>query len=121
MNGQAIHLFDMNTEAWVPHNLFPAINVKVLETKETHSRLSLIVVKLEAGGTIDKHIHPIETETAVVLSGQAEFLWGEGADEQRVVLTSGTGVSIYPTTLHGIRNTSDAPVELLAMHSPGTR
>ena len=121
MPDPAIHLFDINAESWVQHNRFPAINVKVLETKETHSRLSLIVVKLEAGGTIEKHIHPIETETAVVLSGEVEFLWGEGADEQMVVLKQWTGVSIYPTTLHGIRNTSSEPVELLAMHSPGTR
>jgi len=121
MTDAAVHLFDMNSEAWVPHNLFPAINVKVLETKATHAHLSLMRVKVEAGGSIDKHIHKTETETAVVLSGQAEFVWGEGADEQVAVITPDMGVSIYPGTLHGIRNTSGAPVELLAIHSPGIR
>ena len=119
MNDQAIHLFDINTAAWVPHNRFPTVETKVLETKATHANMSLMKVKLEAGGSIPKHIHPIETETAIVVSGEVEFLYGEGEAEQVVLLKPDTGVSIYPGTLHGIRNTSSAPVELLAIHSPG--
>jgi quercetin dioxygenase-like cupin family protein len=121
MNDAAIHLFNMNTEAWVPHNVFPAIATKVLETKATHANISLQVVKLEAGGSITKHIHPIETETAVVISGQVDFVWGEDAVEQVQTLLPNTGVTIYPGTLHCIRNNSTEPVELLAIHSPGVR
>jgi len=121
MSDPAIHLFDINTEPWVPHNLFPTVQTKVLETKATHAHLSLLQVKLDAGGSITKHIHPIETETAVVVSGEVEFVWGEGEAERVALLKPNTGVTIYPGTLHGIRNVSDAPVELLAIHSPGIR
>ena len=110
-------IFDTNTLDWTPHNRFPEISVKVLETRATHPWASMMLVQLEVGGVIQAHIHETETETAYVLAGQA--LLSHGDDE--TTLTAGMGASITPGTLHGIRNTGEAPLELLAIHMPPVR
>lgn len=119
MSETGIRQFNMQTQAWEQHNRFPAIMVKVLESRDTHPDYSMMVVQLAAGGSIDVHRHERETETAIVLSGQALFVWGE--DGRQETLTQGGGVTIRPGTLHGLSNAGDAPLELLAIHSPPVR
>jgi mannose-6-phosphate isomerase-like protein (cupin superfamily) len=97
------------------------VATKVLETKASHPYLSLMRIKVEPGGSIDFHIHKTETETAVLLSGEAEFMWGEDDALQTALLRADTGVTIPPGTRHGLRNPGTVPMEALAIHTPGIR
>ena len=72
-------------------------------------------VKVAAGGRIDPHTHPVETETAYVLHGSARLLCQGAATELR----AGGGVSIPPGLEHSLE--ADAEVELLAIHTPPLR
>ena len=121
MTTPAVRVFDMNGIAWGRDVRFPAIESKVLEGKATHPAqaqgVSVAVVRLVPGGEIQTHQHPIETETALVLAGQALFTHFD----QHVPLATGMGVTIPPTTPHSIRNSGDAVLELLAIHTPPTR
>jgi mannose-6-phosphate isomerase-like protein (cupin superfamily) len=66
---------------------------------------------------INMHTHAVETETAYVLAGEGLLKVGD----QETRLTVGMGVTIPPGLPHSLRNTGDAPLELIAMHSPPTR
>jgi mannose-6-phosphate isomerase-like protein (cupin superfamily) len=112
-----IHLFNADTMPWSEDTRFPGIGVKILESRTTHPTTSVVLVKLDVGVVITTHVHAIETETAYVLSGQGTLKHGE----QETVLETGMGVSIPPGLPHSMRNSGDAPLHLIAMHSPPTR
>ena len=109
--------FDSETIDWQPHPLFPQINIKDLQRGIDHpvGAFSLMRVKVAAGGRIDPHTHPTETETAFVLCGVARLIWAGNTDE----LCAGMGVSIPPGLEHSL--VAETEVELMAIHSPPLR
>lgn len=111
------HYFDATTLDWVAHDRFPAIRVKVLETRATHLLASVMLVRLAVGGEIVSHIHEIETETAYVLSGTG-ILTVENAT---FVFAPSRGASIKPGCAHCLKNTGVTELELIAIHTPPTR
>ncbi len=111
------HYFDANTTAWTQHPQFPEIQIKSLETRATHPHASMMLVEIAAGGVIEPHVHPIETETAFVLRGEA-VLTVEGTD---IALKPYTGASIPPGKTHSLRNTGAGTLELFAIHTPPAR
>lgn len=119
MTEPGVHVFDLNSQDWVWHDRFPAILVKVLEDRASHPQLSLMLVEVAVGGTIETHRHELETETAVVMAGQGLLTWGDEQHEAPLVL--GGGITIRPRTPHGLRNVGDVPLQLLAIHSPPVR
>lgn len=106
--------FDAAATEWQAHPLFPQIDIKNLQPGAAHpaGAFSLMRVRVAAGGRIDPHTHPVETETACVLRGSARLLCGGTATELR----AGGGVSIPPGLEHALE--ADTEVELLAIHSP---
>jgi quercetin dioxygenase-like cupin family protein len=111
------HYFDANAMEWTPHPRFPTILTKALETKATYPAASVMLVQVAVGGVIDTHTHPVETETAFVLSGEGLLKLGE-ADQ---VLSAGTGITIPPGISHSLHNTGDVPMQLYAVHIPPVR
>ena len=111
------HFFNANTMEWTGHERFPAIRIKALETRATHPAASVMLVRLEVGGVIETHVHETETETVYLLAGQGRLTHG-GA---QAPLAIGMGVSIPPGLPHSLHNSGDAPLELIAIHTPPTR
>ncbi len=109
--------FDSDAVEWQAHPLFPPIDIKDLQPGAAHpaGSFSLMRVKVAAGGRIDPHTHPVETETAYVLRGSARLLCQGAATELR----AGGGVSIPPGLEHSLEARSE--VELLAIHTPPLR
>ena len=109
--------FDAAAVDWQAHPLFPQIDIKDLQPGTAHpaGAFSLMRVRVAAGGRIDPHTHPVETETACVLRGSARLLCG-GATTQ---LRPGGGVSIPPGLEHSLE--AESEVELLAIHTPPLR
>jgi quercetin dioxygenase-like cupin family protein len=112
-----IHLFDSAIIDWTEHPQFPGLFIKVLEARATNPGASVTLTRLAAGKSIGTHSHPVETETAYILSGEARLVAGDA--EQ--VLTMGAGVSVFPTTPHSLHNDGDNDVILLAVHVPPVR
>ncbi len=111
------HIFDSSAIPWAGDARFPGIEFKVFETRDTHPTTSVVIARVAVGSAIQTHTHPVETETAYVLAGEGVLT----ADGKETTLSTSMGVTIPPGTAHSLRNTGDAPLELLAMHSPPTR
>ena len=118
------HLFDVNQLDWADHPTLAGLRIKGLEGRATHPHLSFILVRVAVGGVIPRHVHAIETETALVVSGQGDLLLDldeNGHAGEVVAWAAGRGASIPPGLYHGVVNTGDEPLEILAIHSPPTR
>jgi mannose-6-phosphate isomerase-like protein (cupin superfamily) len=96
---------------------FPGIGIKLLATRETHPTSSVILARVAVGGAIGEHVHPAETETAYVLSGEGILHTTEG--DYR--FAPGVLVTIPPGVVHRLVNTGDVPLEVFAFHTPPTR
>jgi quercetin dioxygenase-like cupin family protein len=112
-----IRLVDTRTMEYGEDTRFPGIGVKLLEGKATHTALSMVVVRVEPGRGIPTHTHPVETETAYLLAGTG-ILTADGVEH---VLEAGMSVTIPPGLAHSLRNGGDVALEIVAVHSPGTR
>src|SRR5215216_183677 len=108
---------DTREMEFVQDTLFPAISVKLLETRATHPTTSFVIARVAVGGEIPRHTHKIETETAYVLRGQGKLV----TDDAEYPFDAGIAVTIPPELPHGVVNTGDVPLEIIAMHSPPTR
>lgn len=113
----APYIFNPDEIPWTDDARFPGIGFQLIQSKTTHPHASVVRVRVDPGGVINTHTHPIETETAYVLSGQGTLT----AEDQEYVLTAGMSVTILPGTPHSMRNSGDVPLEMVAMHTPGTR
>jgi mannose-6-phosphate isomerase-like protein (cupin superfamily) len=117
MIASSVHTFDANRQDWGRHELFPAIQIKVLESRATHPGASIMLVQLAVGGVIETHQHELETESALVLAGQGLLTCGDDP----IPFIAGSGASIPPRTPHSLRNTGAVPLELVAIHTPPVR
>lgn len=111
------HIFDTLAITWTEEARFPGIAFKILESRATHPAISMVLGRVDAGRIIETHTHLVETETAYVLSGRGLLKVGD----EEMLLTAGMGVTIPPGLPHSLRNAGDAPLEVIAMHSPPTR
>jgi mannose-6-phosphate isomerase-like protein (cupin superfamily) len=122
MKETGVRMFDLHDAAWVQHDRFPAILVKVLENRASHPGLSLMLVEVAVGGVIETHHHDMETETAVVMAGQGLLTWDDDQHETWLAwLAPGEGITVRPRTPHTLLNVGDEPLQLLAIHSPPVR
>ena len=117
MTPLAVRIFDANALEWTRHELFPSIEIKVLEARATHPGASIMLVHVAVDGVIDTHQHAVETETAVVLAGRAQLTYRD----EHALLTAGNGVTIPPGTPHSLRNVGEATLEMIAIHTPPAR
>jgi len=105
--------FNANTMEWSEHPQFPDIQFKALETRATHPSARFSLVQVNVGGTIEKHVHDDEIETAYVVEGRGVLRIGD----EEVAVETGMGVSVPQGIPHGLRNTGDIPLELFAVHT----
>ena len=101
----------------VAESLHPKHNryyLKDLVVKADSALLSVHRGRIEPGGEIFVHTHEIESETFYILSGQVECTMGA----EKIAYTEGSCGFAPPGIPHGLRNTGDVPVELLAIFTP---
>jgi mannose-6-phosphate isomerase-like protein (cupin superfamily) len=108
---------DTRTMEFVQDARFPEISVKLLESRTTHPTTSVVIARVAVGGGIPRHTHPVETETAYVLSGQGKLM----TDTAEYTFDAGIIVTVPPGLAHWVVNTGDIPLEIFAIHSPPTR
>ena len=108
------HVFRSTSTEWQPHPRLRGIRVKSLENSQTYSEASVTLVQVDPGVVIELHAHERGYETAFVISGQGVLSLPEG----EVPLGPGDGVTVPPQTTHGLRNTGQEPIQILAVHIP---
>ncbi len=111
------HAFDTHALEWSTHERFPAIRIKLLESRATHPHASVMLVRLAVGGEIQTHLHEIESETAYVLAGEGVLT----VEQETHRFAPGTGATIPPGYRHSLKNTGTTDLELIAIHTPPTR
>lgn len=107
-----VHFFDAGNMDWSRHPRFPDIRFKALATRESHPSARFSLVRLQAEGVIDTHVHQEEIETAYVLAGEGTLTVGN----EQASLKSGMGVTIPAGLAHSLRNTGQTEMELFAVH-----
>ena len=108
------HVFRSGSIEWQPHPRLQGLRIKSLENSQTYSEASVTLVQVDPGVVIELHSHEQGHETAFVLSGQGVLSLPEG----ELVLEKGDGVTVPPKTIHGLRNTGQEPMQILAVHIP---
>ena len=112
-----LHLFDANSIEWSEHPQFPGLFIKILETRATHPGASVTLTRVSVGCSIGTHTHPVETETAYLLSGTARLV----AADNEYILAPESGATVPPGIAHSLHNTGDVEVLLIAVHVPPVR
>lgn len=103
--------------ASVAETLHPKHNrycLKDLVVKAESGLLSVHRGRIEPDGEIFVHIHDIESETFYIISGQVECTMGD----DKIPFSAGSCGFAPPGVPHGLKNTGDVPVELLAIFTP---
>jgi mannose-6-phosphate isomerase-like protein (cupin superfamily) len=118
---QALHLFDISAMDWSEDARFPGIAFKVLESRTTHPAISVALARVDVGKTIPTHVHPIETETVYVLTGEGLLRVKIGDEDTETRFKAGQGGSIPPGLYHSVENVGDVPLQILATHNPPVR
>jgi len=111
------HIFNAESMDWTEDTRFPGIMFKILESRATHPTTSVVLYQVGVGVVINTHVHPVETETAYVLTGRGLLIHGD----EETILETGMGVTVPPGLPHSLQNIDDEPLHLIAMHSPPTR
>lgn len=112
-----LRYLDTRTLQFQEDTRFPGVGVKLLESRATHPASSVIIARIAPGGTIPPHTHPVETETAYVLSGKGKLI----TDTAEYDFEPGIAVTIPSGLAHRVVNSGDTPLEIFAIHTPPTR
>jgi quercetin dioxygenase-like cupin family protein len=83
--------------------------------KADRPELCAIEVTFDPGSGVDPHFHKGHSDSFYVLEGEAEFHVGD----EVFTATPGSYVLAPPNVVHFFRNTSDEPVRMLNLHTPG--
>jgi mannose-6-phosphate isomerase-like protein (cupin superfamily) len=111
MKGTIVRTAEQEEYAHPAHDLF---FLRDAVTAELNPALSVHRGRIEAGGEIRPHCHEGQTETFYILSGEAVCTMN-GIETP---LTGGCCVVAPPGVKHGLKNTGEEPVELLALFTP---
>ncbi len=105
---------DTNTLPWTPHRSFVGVYARAVQGKETCADLEVRIVRITPGAEVSLHTHEHSAETFYVLSGQGAFVM-EG---KLVPCQAGSCGFAQAGALHGVKNTGEDDLELLAIFTP---
>jgi len=97
-----------------PHPLHRRFFLRDVVTALENQDLSVHRGRIEVGGEILPHPHTDRTETFYILSGEALCTLGNAQYQVR----AGSCCVAPAGMIHGLRNTGEEPVELLALFTP---
>ncbi|HHY28849.1 MAG TPA: cupin domain-containing protein [Desulfitobacterium dehalogenans] len=73
------------------------------------------VINLQPGDSVPAHQHPNTDDIWVVIQGEGEFLGGKGVS---LPMKAGTIIPNLKGEAHGIKNTGDEPLVVIAFSAP---
>ena len=105
---------DATTLPWTPHRAFPGVHVRSVQGPETSAQLEVRWLRIAPGAQILSHSHEKSSETFFVLAGEGAF------DLEGVSTACHAGCCGFAEhgATHGIRNSGQGNLELLAIFTP---
>jgi mannose-6-phosphate isomerase-like protein (cupin superfamily) len=109
-----LRAIDATTLPWTPHRTFPGVHVRSVQDPETSAQLEVRWLRIAPSGQIPSHAHEHSSETFYVLAGEGAF------DLEGTLTPCHAGCCGFagPGATHGIRNTGQGDLELLAIFTP---
>ncbi len=111
MEPQIVHSDSM---PWQPHSRFQGVWTKVLVSSQTNAAMSLHLVKIEPHNAIPPHTHPDSAETFMVISGRGVCSLGG----EKIAFGPGDCAIAPAGVEHGLENSNDEPLILVAIFTP---
>jgi len=109
-----LHIVDTASLTWVPHRTCRGVYTQSLVEHEISQDLEVKLVRITPGAEISPHVHEHSAETFYVLCGEGAFYVGD----QLVPCQSGFCAHAKPGVVHGIKNTGQTDLQLLAVFTP---
>lgn len=112
---------DFDSLPWILHPTIGGIYVKAFQNKAAFAPTDFLIARVDAGGEIPWHVHETDSEIVYVLQGAGRL--HSAADEQRsqvadTPMQAGQGIVIPPGVWHGVHNTGDETLLVVAIHTP---
>ncbi|NOZ57989.1 MAG: cupin domain-containing protein [Euryarchaeota archaeon] len=97
-----------------PHPKFSGVEIAKLITSERNSEVSVSILKISPGNSASVHLHEREVDSIYILKGTGKaYVNGEW-----VTVAEGDYIFVPPGEEHGIENTGEEALILLATHAP---
>nr|MBC7245705.1 TIGR04076 family protein [Chloroflexota bacterium] len=109
-----LHIVDTKSLAWAPHRTCAGVYTQTLVGNEISNDLEAKLVRITPGAEISPHIHEHSAETFYVLSGEGAFC----VEERLVPCYPGSCAHAKPGVVHGVKNTGQTDLLLLAIFTP---
>jgi quercetin dioxygenase-like cupin family protein len=109
-----LQMIDTASLPWVPHRAFPGVEAQTIVDAQTGMDLEVKSVRVAPGAEIALHTHEGFAETFYVLQGEG-LICTEG---QAQPCHPGMCVHAKSGVVHGVKNTGEGDLRLLAVFTP---
>ncbi|MEM4724501.1 MAG: TIGR04076 family protein [Candidatus Hadarchaeum sp.] len=109
-----LHIVDTASLAWAPHRTCAGVYTQSLVDQKISQDLEVKLVRIAPGAEISPHVHEHSAETFYVLSGEGAFYVGD----RLVPCRAGSCAHAKPGVVHGLKNTGQEDLQLLAVFTP---
>ena len=109
-------MIDSTSLSWVPHRTLPGVDAQTIVDAQTGTDLEVKMVRIAPGSEIALHTHQGSAETFYILSGEGLIC----TEDQTQPCLPGLCVHAKSGAVHGIKNTGEGYLQLLAIFTPPT-
>ena len=111
-----LQIIDVTVLPWTPHRVFPGVDAQTIVDAQTGVDLEVKSIRMAPGAEITLHTHEGSAETFYILSGEGLIC----TEDQAHPCHSGTCVHARSGVVHGVKNTGQGELRLLAIFTPPT-
>jgi quercetin dioxygenase-like cupin family protein len=109
-----LQIVDVATLPWVPHRSYSGVDAQTIVDAQTGVDLEVKSVRIAPRAEIALHTHESSAETFYVLSGEGLICTGDQTQPSH----PGMCVHAKPGAVHGVKNTGEEDLRLLAIFTP---
>jgi quercetin dioxygenase-like cupin family protein len=109
-----LQIVDATLLPWVPHRTFPGVDAQTIVDAQTGMDLEVKSVRVAPRAEIALHTHVGSAETFYILSGEGLIC----TEERALPCHPGVCVHAKSGVVHGIKNTGEGDLQLLAIFTP---
>ena len=107
-------IIDTTSLPWAPHRTFPNVSACTVVDAATGGDVEVKSIRIAPGGEIGMHIHEGSAETFYILKGEGLIC----TEDQVQPCHPGVCVHAKSGLAHGIKNTGEGELQLLAVFTP---
>ncbi len=111
-----LQMIDATSLPWVPHRAFPGVEAQTVVDAQMGTDLEVKLVRIAPRSEIALHTHEGSAETFYILAGEGLICTTDEAQPCR----PGLCVHAKSGIVHGVKNTGEGYLQLLAVFTPPT-